>query len=55
MPGNEGIQLVDLDEEGVDRAFRADVLAGALVGSRPRDACHHLALWAAALAELPRR
>ena len=28
MPGNEGIQLVDLDEEGVDRAFRADVLAG---------------------------
>ncbi len=28
MPKTEGIQLVDLDEDGVDRAFRADVLAG---------------------------
>ena len=28
MAANEGIALVELDEEGVDRAFRADVLAG---------------------------
>ena len=28
MANSEGIQLVDLDEDGVDRAFRADVLAG---------------------------
>jgi len=28
MAKSEGIQLVDLDEEGVDRAFRADVLEG---------------------------
>ncbi|RXZ65716.1 L-histidine N(alpha)-methyltransferase [Pelagerythrobacter rhizovicinus] len=28
MAANEGMALVDLDGEGVDRAFRADVLAG---------------------------
>lgn len=28
MAAHEGIALVDLDEEGVDRAFRADVLRG---------------------------
>lgn len=28
MPANQGIQLVDLDEGGVNRAFRTDVLAG---------------------------
>ncbi|QYJ06540.1 L-histidine N(alpha)-methyltransferase [Qipengyuania flava] len=28
MTANSGIALVDLDEDGVDRAFRADVLAG---------------------------
>ncbi len=28
MTKNEGIQLVDLDEDGVDRAFRNDVLEG---------------------------
>jgi L-histidine Nalpha-methyltransferase len=28
MPPSEGIQLVDLDDDGVDRAFRADVLNG---------------------------
>jgi dimethylhistidine N-methyltransferase len=28
MSGASGIKLVDLDESGVDRAFRADVLAG---------------------------
>ncbi len=28
MASDTGIRLVDLDEEGVDRAFRADVLAG---------------------------
>ncbi|MFB0610955.1 L-histidine N(alpha)-methyltransferase [Aurantiacibacter poecillastricola] len=28
MATNKGIKLVDLDEDGVDRAFRADVLAG---------------------------
>lgn len=28
MANSQGIQLVDLDEQGVDRAFRADVLAG---------------------------
>lgn len=28
MAANQGIALVDLDDDGVDRAFRADVLAG---------------------------
>ncbi|MDN3644975.1 L-histidine N(alpha)-methyltransferase [Pontixanthobacter aestiaquae] len=28
MDGNSGLELVDRDEEGVDRAFRADVLTG---------------------------
>lgn len=28
MASNKGMKLVDLDDEGVDRAFRADVLAG---------------------------
>ena len=28
MTENSGLKLVDLDEQGVDRAFRADVLAG---------------------------
>ena len=28
MANSQGIQLVDLDEQGIDRAFRADVLAG---------------------------
>ena len=28
MTDNAGLQLVDLDEAGIDRAFRADVLAG---------------------------
>lgn len=28
MPTNRGMALVDLDEDGVDRAFRADVLQG---------------------------
>ena len=28
MPQTESIQLVDRDEDGIDRAFRADVLAG---------------------------
>ena len=28
MKTDTGIALVDLDEEGVDRAFRADVLKG---------------------------
>ncbi len=28
MPTKQGIELVDRDEDGVDRAFRADVLAG---------------------------
>ena len=28
MTENTGLKLVDLDEGGVDRAFRADVLAG---------------------------
>ena len=28
MTPTQGIALVDLDEDGVDRAFRADVLTG---------------------------
>ncbi|WP_338243956.1 L-histidine N(alpha)-methyltransferase [Aurantiacibacter hainanensis] len=34
MAENQGIKLVDLDEDGVNRAFRADVLAGLRQGQK---------------------